>query len=93
MSTMTTIYKYPFEIADEFTIDLPRAARILKAECQAGQPTLWAWVDPGMPVEPVRFRLFGTGHPIDFKETGAIEHVETFQQGPFVWHLFRQIGG
>jgi hypothetical protein len=81
-----TIYKYPFGIDDRFAMQMPVGAEILHAEMQGGTPCLWALVDSEAPRE-LAFRLFGTGHP--FPEDVALAHVSTFQQGPFVWHLFR----
>lgn len=88
---MKTIWKFPFDLQDEFTLAMPRGAEILHADVQqtSGQPTLWAVVDPEEPKEPRTFRVHGTGRelPDDFK---PMVHVATFQSGPFVWHLFDQ---
>lgn len=85
---MITVYKYPFEIADQVTIDLPKGARILKVETQGGQPCLWALVDTDQKRVPKNFLIFGTGHQMDRGMLMVGEHVATFQQGPFVWHMF-----
>jgi hypothetical protein len=82
-----TVHKYPFEVAGRFALDLPRAAIILSAECQGRTPYLWAWVDTDEPTERVAFAVFGTGHEIP--RGVGLDHVSTFQQGAFVWHLFR----
>lgn len=81
------IWKYTFEIADSFFLSLPAGARILHAECQQGAPTLWALVDPDAELRARKFRIIGTGHPIDQK---GLTHIATFQQQPFVWHLFEE---
>jgi hypothetical protein len=88
---MLTIYKYPFRVDDAVTIDLPRSAKLLKVEAQHGTPCLWALVDTDEPVESRRFHVFGTGNPIG-DDQGVGDHVATFQQGPFVWHLFEDLG-
>lgn len=84
---MLTIYKYPFRIEDRFTLELPIGSQILHVECQNATPCLWALVTPGNQLESVPFRICGTGHPINNSDIG--NHVATFQQGEFVWHLFR----
>jgi hypothetical protein len=83
---MQTIYKYPFQVDDEVRIEMPENARVLHVGLQGAQPCLWAMVDPENRPVIHRFRVFGTGHPMP---TAVGEHVATFQQGPFVWHMFR----
>jgi hypothetical protein len=82
-----TVYKYPFEIAGEVVIPMPFGAKILRVECQAGQPCMWALVDADRVIETRRFLVRGTGHDIP-RNPAEIEHIATFQQGPFVWHMF-----
>lgn len=82
-----TIYKYPFEIGDDVTISMPRGATVLSVQMQGETPTMWAIVDPKAPIEARRFRIFGTGHPVP-SVFGIGNFVATFQQGPFVWHMF-----
>lgn len=85
---MMTIYKYPFAIEDRFVLRMPAGTRILHVETQGGTPCLWALVDTTHHEVGWVFRIYGTGHPI--AEAG--DHVATFQQGPFVWHMFL-VGG
>jgi hypothetical protein len=87
---MKTIYKYPFPIEDTFTLGLPEGAQILKAACQGGQPCIWALVTPGDPLQSEVFHIFGTGHPIHEDLLDRVDFIDTFQQGPFVWHLFQE---
>jgi hypothetical protein len=89
---MLTIHKFPFRIEDRFDLKMPRGASILRAECQQGQPCLWALVDTSEPIEEASFRVYGTGQPIDPQVAWGLSHVDTFQQGPMVWHLFRAEG-
>lgn len=79
------IYKYRFEISDDVRIELPAGAEVLHAEMQHGEPTLWVKVNPKA-VKIVRFfRVVGTGQLFD---DDRLTHVATFQQPPFVWHMF-----
>lgn len=87
-TTMTTIYKYPFAIADRVTLRMPIGAKILHVAPQGGTPCLWAHVDPSRPTVNWLFRIYGTGHPIDGEGGGEGTHVATFLMGPFVWHAF-----
>lgn len=88
---MRTIFKYPFEIEDEFRLELPFGAKFLSAEIQQnggglGQPTMWAEVESDNTTSPRYFAIRGTGHALDFGRPAFF--LATFQQGPFVWHLF-----
>lgn len=86
---MTTIYKYPVEIADEFWVEMPTGARILTVQVQNGEPFIWAQVETTAPYEPRGFRVVGTGHPMSDAEMG-MPYVGTFQLegGALVFHLF-----
>ncbi len=90
-TAVMTIYKFPFKIADRITIMLEDNARILHVEMQGETPCLWALVDGDAPASPWHFRIIGTGHPIRHEEGAGLEYVATFQQPPFVWHLFRSL--
>ena len=82
-----TIWKYPLRIKDDPTLSMPAGARVLCVQVQGDQPMVWAMVDPLKPTEVRRFRLAGTGHPID---TDPGRYVGTFQahNGALVFHLF-----
>ena len=81
-----TIWKFPFAICKLIEIEMPQDARILHVECQQVTPCIWALVDPDAPKVARRFRLLGTGHHAIREDLGC--HLGTFQQGPFVWHIF-----
>jgi hypothetical protein len=87
---MKTIWKYPFSVADRFTLSMPEGAQILHVDLQSGIPCLWALVIPERPPTEVGFRVFGTGHPFLGGLGANLVHVGTFQQGPLVWHVFRE---
>lgn len=90
-----TIWKFPFETADEVIISMPKGAEVLTVQIQGGLPCLWAIVDLGAVVfAPVKFRIFGTGHPLPTygpDETPLGKYVGTYQQagGALVWHVFK----
>jgi len=82
----TKVYKYPFEISSLVEVAIPKDHKILLVECQGQHPCIWAQVNLPSPTVVKRFRIYGTGHEIDPFET--ISHVASFQQGPFVWHMY-----
>jgi len=87
---MERIFKYKIPIADEFELELPVGARILTFQVQYGEPVIWAIVEPGKEEKVnVRFRLYGTGHPIKH-ELNSYRYIGTAQMadGQLVWHLF-----
>lgn len=90
-----TIWKFPFETADEVVIPMPIGAEILSIQTQNRTPCLWAIIDPDGPVMPRSFRVFGTGHPLPTygaMETVRGKYVGTYQDGALVFHLFA-VGG
>jgi len=81
---MKTIYKYPLEINDQQTVNLPSSARLLTVQVQNGVPCLWALVDTADRESPRLIQMFGTGHP---SETAGV-YIATFQFGPLLFHVF-----
>ena len=81
------IHKYTLAVMDEQTLLLPRGARIMTIQVQAGQPQLWAYVDPTKPKEARKIRVIGTGRMID-DDPG--DYLGTFQMhaGALVFHVF-----
>ena len=77
------IWKFP--LTGE-AVDMPIGSSILAVQDQRGIPTLWALVDPhAAATEERRFVIMPTGRV--FQINGK-RHIGTYQQGPFVWHLF-----
>lgn len=85
---MKVVWKYYVPIEDEFTLLLPAGARILAVQAQHNEPQMWALVDPNAAPQPRRFRLAGTGHPIE----GEWSYLGSFQVhgGNLVFHLFEE---
>ncbi len=89
---VVAVHKYPFKIGDPVRIEMPSIYKPLHVECQNGIPCLWAMVDPDDPLDGFsEFRLFATGQPIPVELDARLEHLGTFQQGPYVWHLFHEL--
>lgn len=66
MSTPTgkTIFKYQMPVQEQFSLNLPRGAEILRVADQGGMFWLWALVDIREPDEIRQFRAFKCGAPI-----------------------------
>lgn len=62
--TGLTIYKYQIPVLEEFTMELPKGAKILRIADQDGMFWLWALVDIREPDETRHFRAFKCGAPI-----------------------------
>jgi len=43
---MNSIWKYPLQVTDAQTIDVPEGSEALSVQVQNGTPCLWARVDP-----------------------------------------------
>lgn len=86
---MKRVYKYPLDIQDEVVVIMPKGARVLSIQVQNGRPCLWAAVDPReMTLEERRFRIAGTGHPIqDDVVDGFIGTIQLYD-GKLVFHVF-----
>ena len=85
-NNMKTIYKYPIQITDEQEITMPTGAIVIHAGLDPqGTPCVWARVDTEAEPEPVSILVYGTGTTMEYE---PLEHVGSFTQGPFVWHVF-----
>jgi hypothetical protein len=80
------VFKYPVSLTDTFTVSMPELSTMLTIQMQNGKPYMWALVDPESSLVERRFRLAGTGHPINER----VGYVGTFQLGggSMVFHLF-----
>ena len=86
---MRKIYKYPIRITDKQEIPVYKAdgtrSKIVYAGLDpTGQPCIWVEHFPGNYREAWQVRVIGTGHEI----AGALEHVGSFVQDPFAWHVY-----
>lgn len=90
---MNAIWKFPFEITDDFEIEMPEEAKLLTVATQGDVPCLWAMVDPEAPKEMRKFYLAGTGHPLHNEYMNDNSYVGSFQMkgGALVFHLFCEV--
>jgi hypothetical protein len=84
---MKTIWKFPVEVTDEFTIQIPRGGGVLSVQMQNDVPVMWALVDDAVPMASRRFAVHGTGHPVPNDRN---RFIGSFQMmgGRLVFHLF-----
>ena len=86
---MKTIYKFPLSITDEQTVSMPRGSQVLSVQMQNEQLNVWALVNTENLQEQRKFRIFGTGNPVDVD--GNWKFVGTVQERMFVWHIFIEV--
>ena len=85
---MKRIYKYPFTVTAKVTVSMVKGAKIIYVDIQDDTPCIWAEVeDESTTMVDYHFRIFGTGHDIPLS---IGPHIATFQQPPFVWHLYHR---
>ncbi len=87
---MFRIWKYPIEIDDIQSFNMPKDAKILCVKMQMGEPCIWVLVDEKSSPENRTFRLAGTGHPV--KKVDNLHYIGTFLigDGMLVFHLFEK---
>lgn len=86
---MKTIYKYPLNLADRQSVDLPENSKILHVDFDPnGQICLWAEIDTDKVQQRRTIYIFGTGHDIDRED---VAHIGTVKDGPFMWHFYIKI--
>ena len=86
-----TVYKYllPGNANEfgEFKVSLPIESKVIHVDIQNGQRVLWAQVNNKAPLVDRRVVVVGTGR-IGPDDLPNLDHVSTFFEGPFVWHVF-----
>lgn len=84
---MKSIWKFNFQIEDNFQIEMPKGAEILSVQSQNDKPALWAICDIHAEKEKRNFSIIGTGHRMNMDDK---KYIGTFQmtEGILVWHLF-----
>jgi hypothetical protein len=88
---MKTIWKFPLAEVSPYQITMPKEAEILTVQRQGGSACIWAIVNPDADKERRVFEVFGTGQPMHGDMGVERKYVNTFQQGPYVWHVFERV--
>lgn len=92
---MKTIYKYELREQSYQTVEIPGGpgAWFLHVGWQPDALYVWAMVDTDKPMQDVRFKILGTGWPIegDGVEWSFVGTVQT--PVGLVWHVFKERAG
>ncbi len=87
------VYKYPLDIDGPMVVELPGGSQILHVDLQNGTSKLYLWAlvpigsKESLGERKHWFFVAGTGHDIEYP-IGSYKHVNTFQSGSHVWHVF-----
>lgn len=88
---MKTIWKFPLSDVTPIRVDMPKGAQLLTVQVQSGTPCLWAIVESENAKEARYFEIHGTGN-LMYENMGVErKYISTFQQPPFVWHVFERL--
>lgn len=79
-----TVWKYPLPIEDRVTISTPALKPLLVGADPSGQKCVWFEIAPELPAVDFVLAIVGTGNPVP----DGFEHLDSFVQGPFVWHVY-----
>lgn len=83
---MDTIYKYNFDIQDEWHITTFKGATPLHVGLDpTGSPAIWFRVNTLAITETRRMFIVGTGNPMP---VAAAHYVGSFTENRFVWHIW-----
>ncbi len=75
-TTGRTIFKYQMPVQEEFFVEMPFGAQVIRMEDQGGMFWLWAVVDTRRQMHKHFFRAFKTGAPIP--DSFTTEHYKGF---------------
>ncbi len=85
------IWKYPLEMVNKQTLNLPSSAQILTVQVQDKTPQLWTLCEgvPGYPTTERTILMYGTGW---FVPNNANRYIATFQLegGRLVFQVFEE---
>lgn len=84
------IYKYAIQFKEHQQTLMPRGAKVLSVQTQNGKPFIWAACEREAAQDFRHFRVLGTGREVANDEWARLTYVGTWQDGPFVWHLFEE---
>jgi hypothetical protein len=80
------IWKYEIPLEADFTIEMPKGARILKVMRQHELPVMWAMVDDTAEKEKRKFFVEATGSSFD--KAGKYIGTCMVSNDRYVFHLF-----
>jgi len=84
---MRAIWKQELNKTDQQVVYLSVGAKILDVQIQRGKWCLWYSCSVDLPLEERHIAIYATGQEV---ETLNGDYIGTFQDGPFVWHVFEE---
>jgi hypothetical protein len=91
-ATGRVIFKYQMPVLEQFTMDLPQGAEIIRMEDQGGMFWMWAVVNTDAPTEKRYFRAFKTGAKIpDDVELKYVGFCAVFVQMELGLYIFEEV--
>ena len=85
-------YELPNTLApiEQFTLDLPRRAKFLKAGVQHGNPVAWFQCEENDEIEKRHFVEIGTGVDYVVGEDYDAKYLDTITMasGALIWHIY-----
>lgn len=86
------VYKYEIPISDTIVeVELPEHHEYCDIQAQGDRIFIWCMVDINAPLITKRFKVFGTGHPIDNAEDYYFIKTVQLNMSPLVFHVFEVI--
>lgn len=84
------VFKYELETNDFQEFKMPKDSEILSIQTQKNTPCIWALVDPEEKLEQRFFRIYGTGHDINYDMGISMKYIGTYQlfDGSLIFHVF-----
>jgi hypothetical protein len=83
---MQSIWKFPFEIADNFSLRMPKEAKPISVQMQGQIPCMWAM---DKEVEEKKFIAILIGW--NFEAIDSNKYIGTLQErDTLVWHIFEK---
>ena len=89
---MKTIWKYPLEIKNTQSIDIPKGSNLLSVQTQNEVPCLWVFIhNSSAELETIKLRTIGTGLEITKEDFTPDNFIGTYQleNGRRVLHVFK----
>lgn len=86
-----SIYKYQIPIQEDFTMELPKDAEIIRVACENGMFWMWALVDKNAPVEERFFKGFKTGSEIPEANLKYLGFCELYLQQNLAVYIFEDL--
>ncbi len=89
-TTGRTIYKYQIPVKEEFTLSLPKGAKVLRVEDQDGLFWMWALIDTNADLEERHFCSVKTGGTVPYGPLEYLGFCKIFIQQELGLYIFEK---